>query len=322
MRAIKFSILLIILLKSTVSFSQYGKYSLNVIQTITPSSGISVGDYVTITLSVVHNNYVSCDSWMNGVTLDLGPGFDASTINYISAPSLTWISAGVANDMPTGTIGWGYDVLNNSNPFSSWGKSGAGPFVFELEVQVVGVSNVSDLDVDVFYSSDFDTGAYSGGNCGVINSPDGPYFLAPSIALPIKLISFYGASNDKENKLSWVTETEINNDFFILEKSYDAISFEEVEMLSGAGNSVENIRYESLDLNPQNLTYYRLTQVDFDGSSEASKIIVVTNSNFNKGEDAKLLKTVNSSGQVVTKNYPGVLIEYYADGRIEKKIRL
>lgn len=322
MRAIKFSILLIILLKSAVSFSQYGKYGLNVIQTITPSSGISVGDYVTITLSVVHNSYISCDSWMNGVTLDLGPGFDTSTVNYISAPSLTWISAGIANDMPAGAIGWGYDVLNNSNPFSSWGKSGAGPFVFKLEVQVVGVSSVSDLDVDVFYSGDFDTGAYSGGDCGVINNPDGPYLLAPSIALPIKLISFYGASNNKENKLSWVTKTEINNDFFILEKSYDAISFEEVEILSGAGNSVGIIRYEALDFNPENLTYYRLTQVDFDGNTETFKVIVVINDDIEKGESNKLLKVVNSFGQVVPENYSGFVIEYYTNGLAIKRIRM
>jgi hypothetical protein len=273
-------------------------------------------------MTVEHSNYISCDSWLNGVTLNLGPGFDASTVSYISAPSLTWISAIVANDMPVESIGWGYDAWHNGNPFSSWGRSGAGPFVFELEVQVIGLAGVSSLDVDVFYSTDFDTGAYSGGDCGTINSPDGPYLLSPAITLPIKLTSFYAVSNENVNVLNWVTETEVNNDLFILQKSYDAINFEEVEVLNGAGNSVRSIKYEAVDLAPQKLTYYRLTQVDFDGDSETFKVISVVNNYSESGSNTRLLQVVNAFGQVVNDDYTGVVIEHYSDGTAVKKIKM
>jgi len=177
------------------------------------------------------------------------------------------------------------------------------------------------LQVAVFYCSDFDTGAYSGGDCGVVNSPDGPYILAPEIALPVELTSFYGDSSGDANILNWVTETEINNDFFILEKSYDALSFEEVAVLNGAGNNVGSIRYEALDFDPKKTTYYRLSQVDFDGNTEVFKVIVVIN-NTRKKERNKLLKVVNLLGRIVPENYSGVVIEYYTNGLAMKKIRM
>lgn len=321
MKILKLLIILTILLKSTISFSQYGKYNLSVTQTMIPSSGISVGDVVVITLTVKHNNYNSCDSWLNGITLSLGVGFDTATVQYISSPSVRWISANNANDMPVGVVGWGFDALSNGNPFSSWGKSGSGPYTYVLEAQVISIASVTDLDVNVFYSGDYDTGAYSGGSCGTINNPDGPYLLSPAIALPIKLSSFDGENQGKSNALSWTTETEINNDYFILEKSYDAISFEKMSVVYGSGNSISEQYYEAKDLNPQKLTYYRLTQVDFDGNSETFKTIALVNDN-ELNDEITLVNQVNTYGQVVNENYTGMVIEYYSDGTVIKRIKL
>jgi hypothetical protein len=134
-----------------------------------------------------------------------------------------------------------------------------------LEIEAASVANISDLDIGVCYYGDFDTGAYSGGNCGSVNNPGGPYLMAPASILPIKLLSFDGYEEQKGDLLIWITETEINNDNFDVEKSYDAVNFEIINTVEGAGNSDNIISYATIDLNPYGITYYRLTQVDYDG---------------------------------------------------------
>jgi len=85
--------------------------------------------------------------------------------------------------------------------------------------------------------------------------------------LPIELLKFTGDCNDKFIDLNWSTASEINNDYFIIEKSYDAIQWYEVTRVTGSGNSSEIKKYQYLDkvdLLNKNI-YYRLIQVDFDG---------------------------------------------------------
>lgn len=55
--------------------------------------------------------------------------------------------------------------------------------------------------------------------------------------LPVELISFSGEQKNSYNQINWSTITENNNNFFILEKSYDAINFEEISKINGFGNS-------------------------------------------------------------------------------------
>ena len=98
--------------------------------------------------------------------------------------------------------------------------------------------------------------------------------------LPIKLISFTGMLKNKTVQLYWVTATEINNDFFTLEKSGDGITFEELAIIEGAGNSSETRHYSYIDPMPYDeITYYKLKQTDYDGTFEYSDIISVTTDN-------------------------------------------
>jgi hypothetical protein len=320
MKALKKITLIILLLNVSFLFAQQGKYNLITSQTMNPSTAISVSDVVEITLTVEHPNFSSCDSWMNGVILDLGAGFDALSVNYISSPSAKWISALNAADMPVGSIGWGFDDSSNGNPFSSWGESGAGPYVFVLKVTVLSITNLSDLDVNVSYYGDFDTGAYSGGSCGSVNNPDGPYLLAPISVLPIELLSFNGNKDGRVNVLNWATAVEINNDYFIVEKSYNADTFFEVAVVLGAGNSNNILHYELIDDSPKNITYYRLTQVDFNGKFEIFDVIAVKNTN--QQEEKELLYTTNVNGQIVAGDYMGIVIEHYSDNTNNKKIQM
>ena len=97
-------------------------------------------------------------------------------------------------------------------------------------------------------------------------------------SLPIELIDFNAIMNEDRVEISWTTASEINNNYFIVERSDDAIDWVEVIKVSGAGNSVSIIDYFEIDNDPlRGLSYYRLTQVDFDGEQETFNIIPVEN---------------------------------------------
>lgn len=106
-----------------------------------------------------------------------------------------------------------------------------------------------------------------------------PYFFNNS-TLPIELMDFDGYARDDVNEVYWITASEINNDYFLLERSEDGIHWSELKRMNGAGNSNAPILYEYTDEKPFIMTtYYRLSQVDFDGVSEVFKTIAVTNEN-------------------------------------------
>ena len=95
--------------------------------------------------------------------------------------------------------------------------------------------------------------------------------------LPVELIYFHASKvDDKQVLLSWQTATEINNDYFTIERSRNGIDFELLEKIAGAGNSSVPLNYKTFDSNPFNgKNYYRLRQTDFDGTFSYSEIRVV-----------------------------------------------
>ena len=102
--------------------------------------------------------------------------------------------------------------------------------------------------------------------------------LAPeSIPLPVELISFTGECADPGILVKWITASEINNDYFLLERSYNGTDFEEVARVQGAGTTSSMTHYSVADekINASIPVYYRLRQFDYDGESETSKPVTV-----------------------------------------------
>ncbi len=98
--------------------------------------------------------------------------------------------------------------------------------------------------------------------------------------LPIELLHFSAKAKEGKVFLDWATASEINNDYFTIERSTDAFYFEEIRRISGAANSNQIISYQSIDENPfQGLSYYRLRQTDFDGTTSHSNIETVIMNN-------------------------------------------
>jgi fibronectin-binding autotransporter adhesin len=103
--------------------------------------------------------------------------------------------------------------------------------------------------------------------------------IAQSVTpLPIELLEFAGRSEGPSNYLEWTTATEINNDFFTLERSADGYDFQQIAVVDGAGNSSSLIHYENYDHNPfLGVTYYRFKQTDFNGLFSYSNIVALSN---------------------------------------------
>ena len=99
--------------------------------------------------------------------------------------------------------------------------------------------------------------------------------MGPS--LPIELLDFKAIVNQlKQVDLYWATASEINNDYFTIERSKDGIQFEAIEEVDGAGTTFQTRTYQSIDKNPYlGTSYYRLKQTDFDGTFSYSDIKVV-----------------------------------------------
>ena len=96
-----------------------------------------------------------------------------------------------------------------------------------------------------------------------------------NVVLPIELTSFTATCDGRSSIVEWATATERNNDFFVLERSDDAINFKEIARIAGAGNSIESIDYSYTDYGIHGGdNYYRLVQVDYDGTRSVSEIVV------------------------------------------------
>jgi len=92
--------------------------------------------------------------------------------------------------------------------------------------------------------------------------------------LPVTLLNFDANCEREVTVLSWSTASESNNDYFTIEKSTDGVNFSKISKIQGSGNSTNLINYTFKDNAPSNdISYYRLKQVDFNGQHEYFDII-------------------------------------------------
>lgn len=111
------------------------------------------------------------------------------------------------------------------------------------------------------------------------NAHYGPWTLVNTNALlPITLLEFNAVLRKNVVDVTWSTASEINNDFFTVEKSKDGKQFEGTGKIKGAGNSSVTLHYSFPDYHPfPGLSYYRLKQTDFDGHASYSRMVPVMN---------------------------------------------
>ncbi|MEQ8908789.1 MAG: SdrD B-like domain-containing protein [Vicingaceae bacterium] len=139
------------------------------------------------------------------------------------------------------------------------------------------IPNFLDPDSGFYHDTDGDGNIdlYDSDNNGVdSNTPDsdgdGEYDFRDTddeISLPIELAYFTVEKDGERVKLMRKTYTEINNDYFIVERSLDGVEYTPIVQTDGAGNSYTPVEYLEYDLSPeQGINYYRLSQTDYDGT--------------------------------------------------------
>jgi len=137
------------------------------------------------------------------------------------------------------------------------------------------------------------------------------------IPLPVELILFEGSNEETYNLLKWSTASEKDNDYFLIERSQDGTNWTNINVTSGMGNSNTKVDYSFRDFTFTNdINYYRLTQVDFDGVRETFDVISINNTKNKK----QILKITNTIGQEVSLDTKGLLLITYTDGTSEKII--
>lgn len=104
---------------------------------------------------------------------------------------------------------------------------------------------------------------------------DEPTFALTSAFLPVSLLGFTATANEQNIDLNWMTETELNNAGFGVERSPDAQNFTEITFVNGAGTTDEpqDYAYTDTEVTPGQTYFYRLAQTDTDGTVTYSPVV-------------------------------------------------
>jgi hypothetical protein len=151
-----------------------------------------------------------------------------------------------------------------------------------------GVTNTADLRVSRWDGTKWTNlgNATLTGNAteGTLNSSAGitnfsPFTLASvgtANPLPVELIAFDAICEDGNVTMHWSTASEHNNAYFTIERSMDALNWENMTSSAGAGNSTQLLQYNWMDTEPIRAPrYYQLKQTDFDGAFTYSELVYV-----------------------------------------------
>lgn len=108
--------------------------------------------------------------------------------------------------------------------------------------------------------AEFQVNSFSGGGGG---------FSMDGLSLPVELTSFKAQKVSQFSELSWETSSEVNNDYYTVERSVDGKEFVEIGRVKGVGDSQEASYYSFIDRSPETgINYYRLKQTDYNGVYE------------------------------------------------------
>ncbi|MBP7262084.1 MAG: hypothetical protein KBB37_12445, partial [Bacteroidia bacterium] len=240
-------------------------------------------------------------------------GYDQATMTWSSSPGATQISSNFNSTPlinPTGLTSTIYGGIEPT-PITEFLDNGywdftadVTPNVFDLTLVADAVNNMGANDSfhSIFRSPN--TGASGWTDAGTSPVPSafststitlqmsGVTFMrfygigrSEEYILPIVLVDFDGSNVGNANVLNWTTATELNNDYFTIERSLDGKSYEEIGTVAGAGQSSTLLNYEYTDAQPYlGTNYYRLKQTDYNGAFDYSNVISIkVNGNFEMG---------------------------------------
>lgn len=274
--------------------------------TISANVNVSGGSYTIGNISVSNNTSVTVAS---GATLDVGSSSLYNPPGSTTKKSVTFTNAGTLTVSGTLRI-YGDLIVNNTLTFNVTGSvivygnitmsnggtlavSGTGSLTVNGSLQGGNNTNVSTSGgATIGVGGGINLG---GGNSsitgppGSISSPGGCTCTGSgtgcntngsgtcgTTVTPIELLYFVGEVQPGKVVLKWATASELNFNYFSIERSADGNLFSEIAMVNGHGTTKEVHKYSFEDNNPLvGRSYYRLKSVDFDEYTETFKIISV-----------------------------------------------
>lgn len=210
-------------------------------------------------------NYNGQDYMRRHFDVDVDNNGPAVVTIYISANDVANIINASADDLING-----YGVFSNINDLCVTAYHGADETplsnITKTTIPNSSLTITGPFPPNNYYKVTFSVSNFSGFYCHACNPNNNP--------LPVKLLRFDGYHSYNDNVIRWVTATEINNEYFLLERSEDGNFWQSVARIDGNGNSTTSKTYNYYDIDVYTTDYYyRLKQVDFDGKFEYSNVI-------------------------------------------------
>lgn len=140
----------------------------------------------------------------------------------------------------------------------------------EIRVSIGGTSSGTEANINIGGNETWD------GTDGNLTGPGVMDDTSVDGSLPIVLGYFTAKSEEDAVRIDWTTLSELNNDYFSIERSTNGIDFEEVHRIAGSGTTIQEMNYAWTDNDPlAGTTYYRLKQTDYDGQYEIFHTVMV-----------------------------------------------
>jgi len=224
----------------TLDITQEYKVQLNVgsyrFTSTGPNSGIDASDYIDVQVStdggLTYNSEVRITGNSNAYW-----DFNSKTVSKVVNGNLDIYTPAGGGDRTL--AGDGYSIIE---------------LIFPLGTRQIAIDVLAVVDRagEEFWFDDF----------FLLGSGSGT-------SLPIDLLSFTAEADGTSVDIDWIVESQVNNDYYVIENSIDCYEWKEVDRIPGHGNCNTPKLYELKDLYPHiGLSYYRLRQVDYDGKSE------------------------------------------------------
>jgi hypothetical protein len=267
------------------------------------------GDVGTYTLTIqqaLSNDLITTPAVVNSC----GTTFTSSTIGATNCGDGTGSTTGnnIDNNVGTGTFGSGGDVgfsVENSSWYVFCNSSGALATYTVTMTNLGGCTGSNGIQFAAFTGTTTALSLQSGGTTGMnilsgnsftssvisLNNNTCAYILVDGYAgtncnyglsvaaspvcqlLNVDIFSFNAIKKNNDVELTWATASEINNDYFTVERSEDGINFYSIKKIKGAGTSSSVLFYSILDSNPlRGISYYRLKQTDYNNKETYSDI--------------------------------------------------
>ena len=230
---------------------------------------------------------------IEGCTVPQNPTNISNTSVSNNSTTISWTNASCSNNMIVvgglSTITTSPSSSNNPNSWSSnsnWNNkvsvssqmSGGSTNEYVLYVGTGSSVTVTNLPStgSLHYKVYNNLASWSSGGTG-------------STPLPVEFIDFDAEHFDNHVLLSWSTASELNNNLFEIQKSTYGEEFVPIAEVSGNGTTNEIKHYSYTDYNASPPAFYRLKQIDYDGTYAYSKVVRISNQeeliSFNQDED-------------------------------------